>query len=108
MAKQIFTTEELELQDGMVITVRPLPIKPLRNFMKEFSKYDEEMTEDEGMDHMLEACLIALVHSNKDKEITKDHLEGVLDVPTMMRILEVAGGMDFNNPNLARAVAGRV
>lgn len=105
MAKKIFEIEELELQDGTKVTVKPLPIKKLREFMAIFSKGQDVESDEEGVEFMLEAATLAIAHYNAT--IDPDVIEDVLDLPTMLRVLEVAGGLDFDNPNLMRAATGR-
>lgn len=109
MATKVFETETLELQDGTEVTIRPLTIKKLRKFMdvvKQLDGMDEEG--DEAVDLMVKACSIALEKSAPDLANDSERLEDALDVPTMWRILEIAGGVKLGDPNqLATGLAGR-
>lgn len=103
MATKVFETETLELQDGSVVEIKPLNIKRLRKFM-EIVKDLDGIDEDEAVDLMIKACAIAIEPSDSALAADTDRLEEALDVPTMWKILEVAGGVKMNDPNLAAAV----
>jgi hypothetical protein len=127
MATTVFESEELKLQDGTVVTARPLVIKRLRKFMGVIGKLNEiELNLDENgdpvvdengvpvvdedasekqFDIMVEAVGIALAGPNPDLDTSKDYLEDVLDIPTINRILEVAGGMKMD-PQVTPGVTG--
>jgi hypothetical protein len=108
MATKVFETEEIELQDGTEVTVRPLTIKRLRKFMEIIGKLGELELDENGVpkqdveasdtqfDIMVEAVGIALQQPNPELNVSTDYLEDVLDVPTINRILEVAGGMKMD------------
>jgi hypothetical protein len=62
MATSVYEIVEIELQDGTKITMKPLKIKVLREFMKEFQKIsDEKISEDniKSMDLLLDCAVIA-------------------------------------------------
>jgi len=105
LATTVYDQIEIQLTNGDVINVRPLPIKNLRKFMDAIKKLDDSDIEDESaaMDVFIEACMICMEvikpELSKDKEIFEESIE----VPTMMKILEVAGGLKLNDPNLLGA-----
>ena len=105
MATTVYDQIEIQLTNGDVINVRPLPIKNLRKFMDVIKKLDDSDIEDEtaAMDVFIEACMVCMEvikpELAKDKEIFEESIE----VPTMMKILEVAGGLKLNDPNLLGA-----
>lgn len=104
MAKQVFTTEEIELQNGDVVELRPLNIKNLRLFnakLKEMQKPD--LTEEEGLDVLVELCGVCV--SSKLPELVADRtaFEEALDIDTIYKIIEVCGGIKLNDPNLQAA-----
>jgi hypothetical protein len=109
MATQVYEVLELELMDGSAITVRPLKISLLRDFMKEFQKIgDEKISEDniKSMNLLLDCAAIAMKQYNPDLA-DKAKLEEVIDLPTIYKIIEVASGIKLNDPNaLAAALAG--
>lgn len=109
MATQVYEVLELELMDGSAITVRPLKISLLRDFMKEFQKIgDEKIAEDnlKSMDLLLDCAAIAMRQYNPDLA-DKEKLQEVIDLPTIYKIIEVASGIKLNDPNaLAAALVG--
>lgn len=108
MATQVFETEEIELQDGTEVTLRPLTIKRLRRFMDVVKQLDGmEEDEDRAVNQMVDACAIALEKAAPELVEDRDALEEALDIPTMWRILEIAGGVKMGDPNPRAALAGR-
>ena len=49
MATQLYDIVEVELQDGRKVTLKPLPIKRLKEFMKVVTKLDTVKDEEEAM-----------------------------------------------------------
>lgn len=117
MATTVYEKVEIALQDGKVVTLKPLAIGRLRRFMaawKNFEKVTEE--NDISLDIFIECCGIALDPELQDKvdvrfdsdtkEITpeyREYLEDVLDMDTIYKVIEVCGGMKLNDPNLLAA-----
>lgn len=104
MATSVYTTEEVELQDGTTVTLKPLNIKTLRSFMKAMERFGEEdATEEEGLDILLDASALCLKGQRPefwdDNSHTEDYEEAV-DMPTVYKILDVCGGVKLNDPNL--------
>jgi hypothetical protein len=110
VAKTVYDTEEIELQDGAVVTIRPLNIKLLREFMEVVSDLGTGDDELENMDKLVTACGIALKKQLPDLVANREKLEEALDIPTIWKILEIAGGIKMGDPNLLAAAveAGRV
>lgn len=118
VAKEIYTTEEVELLDGTEVTLRPLSLSNLRKFMKRWNKYqnwvleaikkeeEERPSDDEFQDQQFEAfldlavmCLGDVRNDRTDKEFRK-YLEDVLDEHTVVRVLYRCGGLSINqDPN---------
>lgn len=106
MATKVYETIELELQDGTVITVKPLNLKTLRTVMKEWQRVSEIENEDDFLDVLIKCTSIAMAYLSPGKEVS---VEEDLDLQTMYKILEVAADIKLNDPNLvatARAQAG--
>ena len=105
MATTLYDTEIIELIDGTQITLRPLNIKLLREFMKTFTAGANVEQEDE--DHSLDllvACVgIAMKQYKPELANDKERLEDLLDLPTIYKIIEVASGIKLNDPNLMAA-----
>lgn len=113
MATTVYTTEEVTLQDGGTVTLRPLNIKGLRKFMAKMEEFGKVETEAQGMEILLDAASICLMKQRPelwDKDAKEgnggasEEAEEVLDMPTVYKILEVCGGVKLNDPELiARA-----
>ena len=100
MATKVYEALELELQDGTVITVKPLNLKNLRAVMKEWQKAAEVESEDEFLDVLIRCTAIALGQLAPEKAAS---VEEDLDLQTMYKILELAADIKLNNPNLIAA-----
>ena len=105
MATTVYDVEEIQLQNGAIVKLKPLTIKELREFMKVIQRTQEVTSEDETLTILIEACGVALQKQLPDLVADKDAFEDTLDVPTINRILEVCGGIKMDDPNqLAAAV----
>ena len=109
MATTVYDVEEVQLQNGQTVKLKPLSIKELRKFMIAIKKTSESQTEDETLNILIDACAIALEKQLPDLVADRDKLEDALDMPTINRILEVCGGIKLDDPNLeaARALVGQ-
>ena len=103
MATTVYDTEQISLQSGDTVTLKPLSIKELRKFMEAIQKTQNVTTEDETLDILIDACAVALAKQLPDLVADRDKLEDALDVPTINRILEVCGGIKMDDPNLLAA-----
>lgn len=104
MATKVYDTFELELENGESVLIKPLPIKALRRFMDVINKEDVE-DETDMMDVFMEACVLCLksLHPKIFSDKTKEDIEELVTLPTVMKILEVAGGLKASDPNLLGA-----
>lgn len=100
MATKMYDTVELELQDGSTVEVKPLPIKRLRRFMSVMQELTKVPTEDdpgrEQLDIFLDCAAIVLEKKYPHVAHDRDALEDLMDVPTMIKMLEVAGGISLS------------
>lgn len=106
MATKVYDTFQLELEDGSTITLKPLAIKPLRKFMDILKKMDDEgVDESNAMDVFIEASVLCIrsLGGEKYAEMSDEDIEDLLTVPTVLKILEVAGGLKSADPNLLGA-----
>lgn len=110
MATTVYDVEEIQLQNGANVKLKPLTIKELREFMKVINKTAEVTSEDETLTILIDACAVALAKQLPDLVADRDAFEDTLDVPTINKILEVCGGIKMDDPNqLAAAVlAGQI
>lgn len=124
MASTVYEIEEIELQDdkSTVVELRPLDIKRLKRFMKVMDEWQaylkaeqERITEalkneeeyespedGEGLSYLFKMAAIGIEKSAPELAADQDQLESALDMPTIWRIMEIAGGVKQNNPNLPR------
>ena len=109
MATSVYEVVEVELLDGSNISMKPLKISLLRDFMKEFQKIsDPKIAEDniKSMDLLLSCATIAMKQYSPELA-TKEQLEEIMDLPTVYKVIEVAAGIKLNDPNaLAAALVG--
>jgi hypothetical protein len=103
LASTVYDVEEIQLQNGKTITLKPLSIKQLRKFMGAIQKTAEATTEEETLTVLIDACAVAIEKQLPDLVADRDALEDALDMPTINRILEVCGGIKLDDPNLLAA-----
>ena len=105
MATSVYDIVEVELSNGETLTIKPLPIKQLRKFMKIIRTMDEpgNESEDAAMEIFIKAAMVCLEVSNPELSKDLDKFEEIIEIPTMMKILEVAGGLKLTDPNLLGA-----
>lgn len=107
MAKTVYNVEEIELQDGTNVTLRPLNIKNMRIFMKELEKIKDIENEDEYMDFLIDLAVLCLKKQRPDfadREVAED----ALDLETVFKVIEVMGGTKLNDPKMIEAAAEAV
>ena len=103
MATTVYDVEEIELQNGAKVRLKPLTIKELRKFMVAIQRTQQVTSEDETLDILIDACAVALEKQLPDLVKDRDAFEDALDVPTINRILEICGGIKMDDPNLLAA-----
>jgi phosphohistidine swiveling domain-containing protein len=103
LATTVYDVEEIQLQNGATVKLKPLTIKELRKFMAAIAKTAEVTTEDETLTILIDACAVALEKQLPELVADREAFEDALDVPTMNRILEVCGGIKLDDPNLLAA-----
>ena len=105
MATTVYDVVEIELSNGEVLTLKPLSIKHLKKFMTVIKKMDEAEleSEDAAMEIFIQAAMVCLESTKPELSQDKDKFEDMIEIPTMMKILEVCGGLKLNDPNLLGA-----
>jgi hypothetical protein len=105
LATTVYDVVEIELSNGESLTIKPLPIKQLRKFMAIIQKMDDPELESDNaaMEIFIEAAMVCLEVFKPELSVDKDKFEELVEIPTMMKILEVAGGLKLNDPNLLGA-----
>jgi len=99
LATQVFKTEAFTLQDESEVEVKPLTINRLRKFMAVITKMNDIEDEADAVDVLFDAAVIAIAKNRPDLAEDREKLEDILDMPTLHKILEVAGGVKLNDPN---------
>lgn len=120
-ATQVYKTEDVSLQDGTDVTLKPLAIGRLRTFMEAWSHFAESTSDDEGFDVFINCAGIALEHNFTDvfdslratavekkkgsflSTEYKTYLEDTLDLDTIYMVLDLCGGIKLNDPKLMEA-----
>lgn len=107
MATKVYDTLEIELENGDVVELKPLPIKALRKFMEVINKIEDDENQSElgAMDVFLNGAIVCLKGLNPEKygDMKDEEFEEILSVPAILKILEVAGGLKSADPNLMGA-----
>lgn len=121
MATKVYAEQDITLQDDTDVTVRPLPIGRLRRFMEAWDFIKKVEDDSEGFGVFINCAGIAIEHEFKGKfdtlkasgekaaegvflsEEYRTYLEDVLDLDTIYKVIEVAGGLKLNDPKLMEA-----
>ncbi len=104
MANSVYTIEEIVLQDGNEVTLKPLNIKGLRKFMKKFKEIDKLKDDDQVVDFLIDVGQLCLSSLHPEYADT-DKYEDAVDMPTVHKIIEICGGVKLNDPELMAAAA---
>lgn len=107
MATRVFNEETFELLDGTEVIIRPLNIKRLRKFMAVVNEMQNANTDDEDeiLNYLVRGSAIAIGQKSPQLENDLENLEEILDMETIHRIFELAGGVKLNDPNVQKALA---
>jgi hypothetical protein len=107
MPTTVYETLEIKLSNGNTITVKPLTIKKLKKFLAVVNKLkdDSVKTEEDAMEVFIEAGMVCMEQFAPDIATDKELFEETIEVPTLMKVLEIAGGLKLNNddPNFPGA-----
>ena len=96
MATTVYEWDTINLVDGTIIEISPLKIKYLREFMDIFEFVKLSQDDDEAMRWMAECARVAMKQFYPQIK-TIDDLEDNMDLPTIYKILDVAGGIKIKN-----------
>lgn len=123
IATTVYDKEEIVVNNeerDIALTLRPLPIGRLREFMNEWNQLKsmqeergDDLTEDDIFGVYVRCCAVALRKQitqhfdgdifNERKEFSDEYiefLEEFLDLPTIVKILDVCGGITLGDPKL--------
>lgn len=93
----IILNEEVNvtLLDGQTLSLRPLKLSLLREFMKHFDKIQDAVEDnDKSLDALLACVHVALKQYKPELLTDLAALEEILDLPTVNKIVEVASGLN--------------
>lgn len=92
---------ELTLIDGTKISVRPLKVSLLREFLKKFADITEVAADNEKSMTVLMECVQIAMRQYKP-ELAEDvaKLEDLLDLPTVYRVVEAASGIVLDDTDV--------
>jgi hypothetical protein len=95
MATKIYDTKKISFVDDKVITIAPLKIKYLREFLEKFETIKQAKTDDESISVLAECALIAMQQYCPSIKTIED-LEDSLDLPTIYDVIDIAAGIKIN------------
>jgi hypothetical protein len=98
MATKIYETAIVELIDGTELYLTPLKLKYLREFMDAFEHVKAAKGDMEAIGKLAECARIAMKQYYPQIK-TIEELEDNVDLPTIYKILDIAGGIKINNPD---------
>jgi hypothetical protein len=97
MATSVYETETLELMDSEKITMRPLKISLLREFMKKFDTIvDSAGSNVESMDVLVDCAMIAMKQYKPELADDREKFEDVVDIKMVYKIIEIASGIKLD------------
>jgi len=102
MSTTINEEKKITLIDGTEISVRPLKISLLRDFMKKFDEISKVSDDnDKSMNLLMECVQIALKQYKPELATDLKALEELLDLPTVYQIVEEASGIQLGENALS-------
>lgn len=102
---KVYNEEEIELQDGTELTLRPAVLKVLRKGNAKMQDFPTAESEDEALTVMAEAAYICIHSQLEEGKQSIEWFEDAVDMESLYKILEVCLGIKLNNPKLLEAVA---
>ena len=101
MSTTINEAKTITLIDGSEISVRPLRISLLRDFMKKFDDIAKVADDnDESMNVLMQCVQIAMKQYKPEVAEDVKALEDLLDLPTVYAIVEAASGVNLGATSL--------
>lgn len=98
MATKVYETVDIELMDGTKLSMRPLKISLLREFMKKFDSVVDVASDNvASMDILIECAMIAMKQYNSDIANDREKFEDVADIKMVYSIIEAASGIKLDS-----------
>jgi len=105
MATSVYEVSEIELLDGTKISMRPLKISLLREFMKKFESIAKVAdNNDKSMDVLIDCVQIAMKQYSPDLAADREKLEDEIDLPSVYKVVEAAAGIKLDDQGNVAAV----
>ena len=102
MPTTVYETLEIKLSNGDTITVQPLKINRLKKFLAIVKPLqgEDQISDEAAMEIFIKAGMICMEQFAPNLATDQELFENSIEVPTLMKILEVAGGLKLNDdPN---------
>ena len=97
MAVTVNEQKEVILLDGTKLSVRPLKISLLREFLNKFDEITAVAeNNDKSMDILIQCVQIAMKQYNPEISQDLKALEEILDLPTVYKVIEEASGINLS------------
>jgi hypothetical protein len=96
MATKIYDTKRVRFVDGTSITISPLKLKYLREFLNVFELVKASKNDEEAMTNLVYCTLIAM-QQYRPEITTVGQVEDLMDMPTVYEVLDVAAGIKINS-----------
>jgi hypothetical protein len=100
MASKIYNSAMIFTIHGESIYITPLKIKYLRLFMDEFQNVRESIDNSDAFEFVSRCALIAMMQYKPEIK-TINQIEDLFDLPTLYKVLEIAGGISMKAPEEA-------
>lgn len=100
MATKIYNSAIISTIDGESIYITPLKIKYLRLFMDQFQNVRESVDNSDAFAFVSQCALVAMMQY-KPEITTIEQIEDLFDLPTLYKVLEIAGGISMKDPEVA-------
>lgn len=117
MANTVYKVEEVILQDGSVVTLKPAPIKVARKGNEMINNLDKAEDEDDSIRRLLDIVCLCLKSQRADFQIEEeiegggkktvtnyDLLEDLFDLETAFKVVERFLGVKLNDPKALEAM----
>lgn len=106
MSTTINEEKKIVLIDGTEVSVRPLKISLLRDFMKKFDDISKVADDNnKSMDVLMQCAQIAMKQYKPEIADDIKKLEDLLDLPTVYVIVEAASGINLGGTGIIGTTA---
>ena len=95
MATKIYETAKIKLIDGRELSIAPLKLKYLREFMEQFESLKQTRTDHEAIEELSKCAAIAMQQYDPTIK-TIEEFEDSVDLKTIYTILDIAAGIKIN------------